>query len=283
MTRFAIAGYASLDYIVNLDGALSADRTTLIRARPDWGALGGSPSYVGRAMAAEGVSDVALISWVGADAEGDHYRALLRQARLDAEGVESRPGPTPVAILAYQPDGGCVCMYDPGRGKGADISAAQRAIVAVADWVCVTVGPPAATRSILAAARPDARVVWAVKNDPGSMPADVVAALAARADVISCSRGEAAYVGEALSAAPARARLLIETLGADGARASWQGGEATVGVERVDGANATGAGDSFIGGLIVGLAGNFEDPAAAMRRGAEAARRMLLERRDTND
>jgi ribokinase len=283
MTRFAIAGYASLDYIVDLDGALSADRTTLIRGRPEWGALGGSPSYVGRAMAAEGVADVALISWVGADAEGDHYRALLRRAGLGDQGVEPRPGPTPIAILAYQPDGGCVCMYDPGRGKGADLSEAQRAIVAAADWVCVTVGPPAATRSILAAARPETRVVWAVKNDPGSMPADVVSALAARADVISCSRGEAAYVGEALRAAPARARLLIETLGADGARASWRGGEATVGVERVDGANTTGAGDSFIGGLIVGLAENFDDPAAATRRGAEAARRLLLERRDKND
>jgi len=283
MTRFAIAGYASLDYIVDLDGALSADRTTLIRARPDWGGLGGSPSYVGRAMAAEGVSDVALISWVGADPEGDHYRALLARAGLGAEGVEQRPGPTPIAILAYQPDGGCVCMYDPGLGKVADLSEAQRAIVAAADWVCLTVGPPAATRSILAAARPDARVVWAVKNDPGSMPADVVAALAARADVISCSRGEAAYVGDALSVAPARARLLIETLGAEGARASWQDGKATVGVERVDVANTTGAGDSFIGGLIVGLAGNFDDPAAAMRRGASAARRMLQGRRDKND
>jgi sugar/nucleoside kinase (ribokinase family) len=278
MTRVVISGYASLDHVVELNGAPSADRTTIMQRSVDgWGRLGGSPSYVGRAMATEGVGEVALVSWVGEDSLGRSYREAIEREGLSAEGVEARPGRTPVAILAYQPDGGCICLYDPGVDFETDASARQREIAAAADWVCVTVGPPRATRSILAAARTDARVVWAVKNDPNSSPPDLVALLAARADVVSHSRGEAEFVKAALAAAPPRDRLTVETLGPDGARAFWRGERISVGVEKVAAANPTGAGDAFLGGLIVGLI-ETSDPSAALVSAAAAARRLLLTR-----
>jgi ribokinase len=279
MTRVAITGYASLDHVVDLEGALAADRTTIARRSVDgWGRPGGSPSYVGRAMAAEGVADVALISWVGDDALGQSYRKALEREGLSLEGVETRPGRTPVAILAYQPDGACFCMYDPGIDFATDISARQRAISAAADWICATVGPPLATRSILAAARTEAHVVWAVKNDPHSVPPDLVALLAARADVISHSRGEAEFVDAALAAAPPRERLVVETLGAEGARAIWQGQSIFVRAEAAPAADPTGAGDAFVGGLIAGLIERGDDPAAAIGRASASARRLLLAR-----
>jgi ribokinase len=279
MTRVVISGYASLDHVLTLTGPLAADRTTIMRrGEAAWGRLGGSPSYVGRALAKSSTADVALVSWVGGDALGETYRRALEEEGLDAKGVETRSGRTPVAILAYQPDGACLCLYDPGLDRVSDLSASQREIVAAADWICVTIGPAAATREIVAATRPQAKLVWAVKNDPHSCPPDVVALLVARADVISHSRGETDFVQKALAAAPERVRLVVETKGAEGARASWRGDSFFVPAENLTVGDPTGAGDAFVGGLIAGLVDNDRDPAGALARASKAARRLLVER-----
>ena len=60
-------------------------------------------------------------------------------------------------ILAYQPDGDCHCLYDPGLAEPIELDTAQRELVAVADWVCLTIGPAGVTRAALEAARPVAR------------------------------------------------------------------------------------------------------------------------------
>jgi ribokinase len=279
MTRVAIIGYASLDHVIELEGAPAADRTAFIRARPEgWGRLGGCPSYVARALAAEGVGGIALISWVGADKAGQSYRDALAREGLSVDGVEARDGRTPIAILAYQPEGGCMCLYDPGLSLQADLSAPQRALIEASDWLCVTIGPPQATRDALAAARAGTRVLWAVKNDPRSMPAELVSLMAARADIICHADGESEFVAAALRAARARDRLVVATHGAAGAAVNWRGQSHFAPADRVSCADPTGAGDTFIGGLIAGLIDFPEDPVAAVERGAAAARRMLVER-----
>ena len=143
-----VTGYASLDYAVRLDRPPRPDTTATILSRPDeWPRLGGSPAYVAAALVEGGVRDAIPISWVADDADGARYRTGLARCGVRTDGVALRSGRTPVCILAYQPDGACHCLYDPGLAEPIELDTAQRDLVAAADWVCLTIGPAEATRS----------------------------------------------------------------------------------------------------------------------------------------
>ena len=281
MTPVVVTGYASLDYVVRLDRAPAPDETATVVSRPrEWPRLGGSPAYVASALVAGGVVKARPITWVGDDDDGRQYRQALAQRSIDAEGVAARPGRTPVCILSYQPDGGCFCFYDPGLARPLALQPRQRELVAAADWICLTIGPPEATREILAAAQPGARLVWAVKADPKAMPDDLAAAVAARADIVAYSRREADFVERALSAgrgAPAN-QWRLETRGADGVTLTRGGRSETFAVDPIDAEDFTGAGDTFVGGFLASLITN-GDAKTAVAAGVGAARDMLIGRR----
>src|SRR5271157_569520 len=137
-----VTGYASLDYAVRLDSPPQPDRTATILSRAaEWPRLGGSPAYVATALVASGARDAAPISWVGDDAEGALYRKRLQALGVRTDGIAVRPGRTPICVLAYQPDGRCHCLYDPGLTASADLDERQRALLGDAEAICVTVGP----------------------------------------------------------------------------------------------------------------------------------------------
>jgi ribokinase len=278
--KVAVVGYASLDYVVRLDTAPRPDRTSTILSRAaDWPRLGGAPAYVAAALAAGGVGDATAVSWVGDDREGERYRASLAERGLSAEGIGLRPGRTPVCILAYEPDGGCHCLYDPGLRRQPEMDQRQRTLIAAAQALCITVGPAGATREALALARADASVAWVVKADPRAVPRDLADALAARADLIIFSRGEAAFIEDALERAnnAIRPPVVVETRGRREV-ALRQGGEIdVVPVDPIEIDDPTGAGDTFAGGFLAArLTG--ADPTTALREGVAAARAMLAER-----
>ncbi|MGO4840766.1 PfkB family carbohydrate kinase, partial [Rhizobiaceae sp. 2RAB30] len=139
----AITGYASLDHVAMLDGTPRAGRTTTILDRPEnaWPRLGGGPAYVAAALVANGVAKAHPVSWIGDDEAGETYRRQLALGRIPDDGLAIVAGArTPVSILAYEPDGGCICLYDPGMPKGLTLTEAQRDLVGRADWVCVMIG-----------------------------------------------------------------------------------------------------------------------------------------------
>jgi len=275
-----VTGYASLDYAVRLDRPPQADHTATILTRPsEWPRLGGSPAYIAMALVANGERDAAPVSWIGDDAVGVHYRDALTRHGVRTDGIEARPGRTPTCILAYQPDGGCHCFYDPGLARPPDLGAPQRALVASADCLCVTVGPTDATRAALALARPEAFVVWAVKADRRAVPDDLAAALAARADAVVFSRGEATFVARAFAAARpgARPRLSVETRGSLGVAIDCDGVVEIVPADPIEAADSTGAGDTFLGGFLAALVGGAQ-PRDAAQAGAAAARALLTTR-----
>jgi sugar/nucleoside kinase (ribokinase family) len=281
MTSAVITGYASLDYAVRLDRPPQADTTATILARPaEWPRLGGSPAYVACAIVAAGQADVKPVSWIGDDADGRFYRAALASRRVAVDGLSMRPGRTPICILAYQPDGGCHCLYDPSLTGPLLLDVAQRQLVGGAQWICLTVGPKEATAQALEAASPNARVVWAVKADRRAVPLELGAAIAARADIFAFSRGEAPFVREAIEAAgPSdRRRLLVETRGRDGILLSSEGIEEMIAVEPIASEDTTGAGDTFLGGMLAALMADPDRPADAVLAGAMAARAMLVSR-----
>lgn len=278
--RVVAVGYASLDYVVRLDLPPRPDRTSTILSRAaDWPRLGGSPAYVAAALVAGGVGDATTVSWVGDDREGERYRASLAHRGLCAKGVGLRPGRTPVCILAYEPDGGCHCLYDPGLRREPELDESQRALIAAADALCITVGPAGVTREALALARADALVAWVVKADPRAVPRDLAEALAMRADIVIFSRGEAAFVEDAFDGVnnAVRRPIVVETRGRKEVALRHEGEIDVVPIDPVETDDPTGAGDTFAGGFLAArLTG--ADPPAALRAGVAAARAMLAER-----
>ena len=280
MRPVAIIGYASLDYVVRLDRAPVPDATATILSRPlEWPRLGGSPAYVASAMVAAGV-DATPISWVADDADGCAYCDALVNRGVSDEGIAVSPGRTPTGILAYQPAGGCHCFYHPSLAEPLALDAHQLELVAEARWVCLTVGPPGATRQALAAVRADAKLVWAVKADPRAVPPELAAAICARADIVAASRAEGAFVAAAVAAAepPQRRRLFVETRGADGVAVTQDGRVELFPVAAVEADDTTGAGDTFLGGFLASLIAGDETPERAVGAGARAARQLLVAR-----
>jgi ribokinase len=274
--RIVVTGYASMDYAVRLDQPAAPDRTATILSRPrEWPRLGGSPAYVCSALAAAGVRGASPVSWIGDDAQGVRYREELRLRGVATEGLRARPGRTPVCILAYQPDGGCVCLYDPGLDPPIALDDGQRELILAADALCLTVGPAEATREALALVRADAKVVWAVKADSRATPPELAAALAWRADVIVHSRGEAGFVAQAV---PRVEAIRIETRGADGVAIFEGGEERHVAVEPLGVEDTTGAGDSWLGGFLAAYLVRGASLTEAARAGVESVRALLAGR-----
>lgn len=279
----AVIGYASLDHMAFLDRPAQAGRTsTMIGRRAEsWPRLGGSPAYVAAALVRAGIP-AAPLTWIGGDREGRAYADRLEAEGISGAGVEVVAGAkTPIAILAYEPGGGCVCLFDPGLPDAGGLSPGQAGALAGAGWLCVTIGPEGATRAALAALRPDQRLMWVVKDDPRVVPPDLAQALAQRADAICHSRAEAAFVARARAGAtPPFGQIVVETAAEDGATIRSPAGEATVPAQPLRITDPTGAGDSFAGGVLAALARGMTDPAEIVKSGHAAARQVLLARQE---
>ncbi len=279
--RVAVIGYASLDHMAFLDRAARPGQTaTLVGRRADsWPRLGGSPAYVAAALVRAGVA-AAPITWVGGDREGRAYGDKLRAEGVSRAGVVAVAGErTPMAILTYDPDGGCICLFDPGVPDAESLSPEQAGVLAAADWLCITIGPEAATRAALSALRLDQRLIWVVKDDPRVLPPDLVAAIAARADVICHSQAEADFVAGARQSPARDGRLVICTAGGSGATITGGSGVHHVPAEPLSVTDPTGAGDSFAGGVLAALVKGETDPETIVRAGHAAARQVLAARR----
>lgn len=282
--KIAITGFASLDHVAMLDGVPIPGRTTTILDRPDgaWPRLGGSPAYVAAALALGGVTEAIPVSWIGDDEAGRDYRRTLCKNGVSDRGLAVVDGArTPVAILAYEPAGGCICLYHPGIPKRLTLSRAQITLLDSVDWLCITVGPQCATAAALDALGPSARLAWVVKDDPEALPKALAARIATRADLICHSRAEAAFVAGVLEASgPGKpGRILIETKGGAGASAMRGSETVFVGAKPIDIADPTGAGDTFAGGALAALALGETALAPIVEAGHQAARKLLETRR----
>jgi ribokinase len=276
-----VTGYAGLDYVVRLDSAPEPDRTATILSRAvEWPRLGGSPAYVAAALVAGGAPDAVPISWVGDDAEGARYRDAVAALGVRTDGIRVRPGRSPICILAYEPDGRCHCLYDPVLTAEADLDEGQRALIAGAKAICVTVGPTKATWETLRLARSDATLVWAVKADPRAVPPDLAAALVARADIVVSNQGEAGFAAEAYAKAgkPVRRRIEIVTHGRKGVVFVRDGRVNVVSIAPVEVEDSTGAGDTFIGGFLAAWM-KTADPDEAVRAGVRTVVALLVSRK----
>jgi len=277
MTRLAVSGFASLDYPLSLDGFAKADTTTLIARRSPaaWPRLGGCPAFVATAAARAG-AHASPVTWVGADADGERYRQQLEVAGVDVSAVATVAAErSPVAVLAYQKDGSCICLYDPAFPGRERLTEQQRAVLCEADHLCITVGPPHLTEEILSARRADARLYWGVKNDPASFPLALRRRLSKEADVIFCNRAERALLTEDLPAET----VVVETRGAAEVVVEASGKRSSLAVTPLGVNDTTGAGDTFAGGYIAAVMAGEDDPVMAAKAGIASVRELLSARR----
>ncbi|MCP4319366.1 MAG: carbohydrate kinase family protein [Hyphomicrobiales bacterium] len=275
MTGLAITGYASLDYPIGLAGQISGDRTTLIDHRDPaaWPRIGGCPAYMAIAVT-QLQQTVSPVSWVGSDAESDVFVHDLRSAGAGINGIarlESERAPT--AILAYQGDGTCACLFDPVFAGDEILTDNQRGLIASASHLCISVGPSHLTPEILACRNSNARLYWVVKNDAHCFTPEVCAELSAVADTIFCNRSERSLIGDV-----SPNTVILETRGSDGISVECNGHTQRLAVEHLPARDTTGAGDTFAGGYVAAEMTGTDDPLAAAQSGLDAAQKMLKQR-----
>ena len=289
MTRIAVTGHASLDHVALLDGVPVPGRTTTILDRPQggWPRLGGSPAFVAAALVQGGFKETFPICWIGGDADGQEYRSQLSRKHIPCDGVAIIQGArTPIAVLAYEPGGGALCLYHPGMRQELSLSPGQEKLIREADWVCVTIGPPSITDQVLDRLQPATKLAWVVKNDPRSITDRQAARLAARADLICFSEAEANFVRHASAVgAGGQARdgqIRIKTRGRSEATLTRNGKEVSIAATPVEVDDPTGAGDTFAGGVLTVLASGESDPASIIEAGHRAAGQLLEARQSGN-
>jgi len=217
-----------------------------------------------------------IVTWIGDDAMGQVYRQRCGAAGIGLDGLGTTPGgQTLTCILAYQGDGDCACLVDFGTVDMA-ASHAQRALVAAADLVCFTVGPPDAALALLEAVPASADVAWVAKNDAASFPPALRRALGQRARWCFCNSAEREWIDDAISGR-ATPPLIVQTNG--DALVSVVAGDAytEVAVTPLRVADATGAGDTLAGATLAALASGME-AADAVAAGCAAARALLAGR-----
>lgn len=235
-----VVGSVNLDFVASGAALPSPGQTvtgaTLAR-HP--GGKGANQALAARRLGAE----VRLIGCVGRDAMADEALALLRRDGVDLTGCASDPdAPTGVALIAVAPDGENLIIVAPG----ANAACAPEMVAGGIDGalVCQLELP---VETVAAAVRA-ARGFVALNLAPAApVPADMLQ----RADLIVVNEGEAAFYGTQLDVVRG---LVALTLGARGARLT-RGGTviAEAAPPKVHAIDATGAGDAFVGALVVAL------------------------------
>jgi len=273
MTSVVIAGFATMDYVVQVDGVFAGRGTQLMREAA-WPRAGGAALYASAALAFAGV-ETAPLTWIGDDADGDAYLAACREAGVLSDGVARLDSASSTrCLLIYQADGSYGCLLRPGP---AMLTPAQARLAAAAPWLVIAAGPHEILRRLLDAFPAAGRLAWIVKDDPACFPAELAARLADRADVVFCNAGERAWLDAGRQDARPGGQVVFETRGAAGVRVEAGREALDLPVAPLTVADATGAGDTFAGGALTVLVSG-GSPREAALAGVAAAGKLLKRR-----
>ena len=240
MSAITVIGSVNLDFVATAASLPAPGETvtgaTLAR-HP--GGKGANQALAARRLGA----DVSLVARVGADGLADEALALLAAEGVDLEQCDTdASAATGVALIAVAAGGENQIIVAPG----ANAAFTQDHLTA-----------PAAGALICQLELPLETVAAAVAQASGFVclnlapAAPLAPAALARADLIVVNETEAAFYGPALHDLPG---LIAVTWGARGA-GLFQGGRqlAAAAPPPVEAVDATGAGDAFVGALVVAL------------------------------
>lgn len=194
---------------------------------------------------------VAMMGCVGTDAAADQALALLRTNGVDVSGVQAITGmPTGVALIAVDPAGENQIVVAAGANEAVTPHSLMPPTLMPFEarsfdaTICQLELPIATIEAI--ASGVDG--FWAINLAPAQK---VSRGILERADLIIVNQTEAAFYGDQLNNLPG---LLVVTLGKEGAK-MYQGGSdpITATPPLVTPIDTTGAGDTFVGALVVAL------------------------------
>ncbi|WP_296198196.1 ribokinase [uncultured Microbacterium sp.] len=281
MSSIVVVGSANLDLVVRQPRPAAPGETmygTSFATGP------GGKGLNQAVAAARAGGDVAFIGCVGADGFGERLRVVLDDAGVDASSVrilDGAGGPeraaTGIAAISVTDDGENSIVIVPGANGDDELTPADRAAIAAADFLVVQLERPlglvraalthareSGTRAVLtpAPAVPEARDLVPLADIV--VPNEGEAALLAGAGdggVDGGVDGESSDPEASARALSARAAggdgtgLAVVTLGARGAVVA-RGGEIVLHVQprRVEAVDTTGAGDTFVGAFVAWLA-----------------------------
>lgn len=277
MSSIVVVGSANLDLVVRQPRPAAPGETmygTSFATGP------GGKGLNQAVAAARAGGDVAFIGCVGADGFGERLRVVLDDAGVDASSVRILDGAgaperaaTGIAAISVTDDGENSIVIVPGANGDDDLTPADRAAIAAAEFLVVQLERPlglvraalthareSGTRSVLtpAPAVPEARELVALADIV--VPNEGEAALLAGAgdgggDGESNDPEASARALSARAAGGDGTGLAVVTLGARGAVVA-RGGEIVLHVQprRVEAVDTTGAGDTFVGAFVAWLA-----------------------------
>lgn len=278
--KIVVSGYATLDYVVQLDAPFHGTGTATgeLGFSGAWPRAGGAALYASRRIAAMGHRAFPL-TWIGDDGDGGHYLRACQRAQICCDAVDQIPGAkTPRCVLIYRPDGDYGCLLDTGFHGRERLSSDQVRIASVADHLCISAGPPAATAALLDACPPSVDLSWVAKLDPLSFPEELRAVLARRARLIFCNASEREFIETARDCERPDRQIIIETLGSVGVLVDSSAGRRVLPTTALTTYDTTGAGDTLAGETIAQYLTGQVAIETAVERGMSAARNLLISR-----
>ena len=254
--------------------------------------VGGSPANIAVAMARLGAR-VGMLGMVSDDSLGSYVREYLLSENVLVDGLGTAPDGTrtSLAVTEMRPDDCEVVIY---RNNAADFQmddsdvealdyASFGALVTAGTVFAAEPSRTAAFRAFDLASEAGVPVIFDVDYRPYSWPspevaADVLSRAGALSDVIVGNDEEFGFMAGGINLGLEKARelaaesstIVIYKMGPEGAITLAGGAEDRSGIYKVDALKPTGAGDSFMAGLLASLAeGRPLDDA--VRRGSACA------------
>lgn len=191
-------------------------------------------------------AQVTMISCVGRDSAADQALALLRTGGVDVSGVQVSPQlPTGVALIAVGSGGENQIVVAPGSNNALTPDMIEPIDNELYDATICQLEIPVPTIEAIAAKVSGYFAINLAPAQPISRKA------LERADLIIVNETEAAFYGDELQGLPG---LLVVTLGAQGAK-MYHGQSSTIAASppKVTPVDTTGAGDTFVGALVLAL------------------------------
>ena len=280
MKKAVVSGYATLDYVIQMYDQFHGTGTVSGAMGPSgaWPRAGGAVLYASRRLAAAGIECHAL-TWIGADGDGQHFLNACAESKINSDTICISPTrKTPRCIMIYNPDGGYGCLLDASSDSEEHLTAEQEEILNQADLICISVGPLAATTSIIERCPDDAIVAWIVKIDHDAFSPELRGRIAARADYIFCNADERQFVADCLPQNKRSGQTIVETLGSAGVLVESDQQKIVLSADFVKTSDTTGAGDTLAGEVLAIVIEGESSVVDAVQRGMDAARNLLAAR-----
>nr|WSZ95516.1 ribokinase [Streptomyces sp. NBC_00857] len=278
MTGIVVLGSTNMDLVTYAARAPGLGETVMGR---EFRTVPGGKGANQAVAAAHAGGEVAMIGAVGADEFGERLRHTLEASGVDTDLLRTVEGPSGTAHVVVDDEGGNAIVVIPGaNGTVTELGPGDETLIATAGTLLLQLELPlsAVLSGAAAAHRHSVRTVL-TPAPAQPLPHGLLATI----DLLVPNEHEAAVlsgVADPYAAAQALLRQVPEiviTLGAKGSLYAARDAEpVTVPAPRVTPVDTTGAGDTFVGALVVALGEGRPMPEAM--RWASAAAALCVQR-----